>query len=143
MVSKEAKQSHLGGDNGTTSGEEINHIKEELEKLRLMITSSYPMSSIEDHSNLKYSFTLVSSGYISTEDRLNSHQWLLDSRAIDHMTLDQACFTFYTSCKSPHRVLTTNRKMIPVIGMRTIYILCVGYLSKALHVSLLSTHLIS
>lgn len=69
--------------------------------------------------------------------------WIIDSGAIDHMTHASNQSDTYTPCQSSRKITVTNGTTTTVAGIGDIYITPSLVLKNVLHISKLSTDLVS
>ena len=107
--------------------EELERVKEELEKLRAA-----------------RSFTsMVLSGKFHSKGFRFSKEWIMDTGATDHMTPHRHKFIKYIPCYGERRVFTAEGEVLPVLGIGTVEIDKLGVIENVIHVPDLRAQLLS
>ena len=126
---------------------EVDWLKEKIHELAALISKSTSiigstsMKNSGKHFILSKKFSIITPQSTLHKDPRTT--WILDSRAIDHMTPIADLFTSYTPCPNNKNVHTADGTLFVVFGIGTLNLDPMGKLEHVLHVPQLFFSLIS
>ena len=136
----EQSKAEEGPDSKGFKGDELGFKRDEIEKLRSLLSSLEKPSGA---SSLVLSGKPVNSYGLHACDKFFDDSWILDSGATDHMTHSSRFFRTYTPCPSNRKIIVANGEVATVAGLGEVYITPSVVLKNVLHVPKLSANLIS